>query len=242
MASQPERSAAARRAIVAAAIEVLGSEGHRALTNARLQQVSGLSRGLAGYHFESRQGLLEAVVSSIRDDFVTDLVTAPAAGSMPGLQATVYLADTYLAELARDPRRNLAILVLTVASIRELPGLQPAIGQLNDSLRQGVADLLARGVTDRSVRPGIDIPSAATAIVGILRGATLQWLADPGGVDLDAARRETTTILTRCYAAIPAEQPMRLDRVHGRNRELADHCLRLRLGPAGRPDQGPERR
>jgi AcrR family transcriptional regulator len=205
VASQPERTAAARRAIVAAAIEVLGAEGHRALTNARLQEVSGLSRGLAGYHFGSRQGLLEAVVGSIRDDFVADLVTSPAAGSMPGLQATVHLADTYLTELARDPRRNLASLELTVASIRELPGLQPAIAQLNDDLRRGVADLLARGVTDASVRAGTDIPAAATAIVGMLRGATLQWLADPGGVDLDAARREITTILTSCYAAVPAE-------------------------------------
>lgn len=207
MASQPERTAAARQAIVAAAIEVLGSQGHRALTNARLQEVSGLSRGLVGYHFGSRQGLLDAVVGSIRDDFVTDLVTSPEAGSKPGLQATVHLADTYLTELARDPRRNLAILVLTAASIRELPGLQPAIGQLNDSLRRGVAGLLARGVVDGSVRPSTDIPAAATAIVGILRGATLQWLADPGGVDLDAARQEITTILTRCYAAVPAETP-----------------------------------
>ena len=67
MATQPERTAAARQAIIAAAIEVLGTEGHRALTNARLQEVSGLSRGLVGYHFGARQGLLEAVVGSIRD-------------------------------------------------------------------------------------------------------------------------------------------------------------------------------
>ena len=206
MATQPERTAAARQAIVTAAIEVLGTEGHRALTNVRLQEVSGLSRGLVGYHFGARQGLLEAVVGSIRDDFITDLVTSPEARSAPGLQATVQLADTYLAELARDPRRNLAIMVLTVASIREIPELQPAIRQLNDGLRRGVADLLGRGLADGSVRPGTDIPAAATAIVAMLRGATLQWLADPGGIDLDAARREITAILSRRYAA-PRPRP-----------------------------------
>lgn len=201
MASQPERTATARRAIVAAAIEVLGSEGERALTNARLQEVSGLSRGLVGYHFGSRQGLLEAVVGSIRDDFVADLVKSPEAGSMPGLQAAVNLAGTYLTELERDPLRNLAILVLTIASIRERPELQPAIGQLNDDLRRGVADLLTRGIADRSVRPRTDVPAAAMTIVGMLRGVTLQWLADPRGVDLDAGRREIATVLTRCYAS-----------------------------------------
>jgi AcrR family transcriptional regulator len=207
VASQPERTAAARRAIVAAAIEVLGAEGHRALTNARLQEVSGLSRGLVGYHFGARQGLLEAVIDSIRNDFVADLVTSPEARSMPGLQATVHLAGTYLAELARDPRRNLAILVLTVASIRELPELQPTVGQLNDGLRRGVADLLRRGIADGSVRPGTDIPAAATAIVAMLRGAAIQWLADPGGTDLDAARQEITAILSRCYAALSPGRP-----------------------------------
>jgi AcrR family transcriptional regulator len=209
--TQPERTAAARRAILAAAIEVLGTEGHRALTNARLQDVSGLSRGLVGYHFGARHGLLEAVVSSIRDDFVTDLVTSHEARSMPGLQATVHLADTYLAELARDPRRNLAILVLTVASIREMPELQPAISQLNDGLRGGVADLLGRGIADGSVRPGTDIPAAATATVAMLRGTTIQWLADPGGTDLDAARQEITALLSRCYAALPPDNPQEAD-------------------------------
>jgi AcrR family transcriptional regulator len=163
--------------------------------------VSGLSRGLAGYHFGSRPGLLEAVVGSIRDDIVADLVTSPEADSMPGLQAVVHLVDTYLNELARDPRRNLAVLALAVASIRELPDLKPAIGELNDALRRGVADLLARGVGDGSVRAGTDIPAAAMVIVGMLRGVTLQWLADPDGVDLTAARHEITTVLTRGYAA-----------------------------------------
>src|SRR4051794_8377362 len=65
-------------------------------TMPKRQEVSGLSRGLVSYHFGSRQGLLEAVVGSIRDDFVTDLVTSPEAASMPGLQATVHLAGTYL--------------------------------------------------------------------------------------------------------------------------------------------------
>ena len=207
MATQPERTAVARQAIIAAAIEVLGTEGHRALTNARLQEVSGLSRGLVGYHFGARQGLLEAVVGSIRDDFVTDLVTSREARSVPGLQATVHLVGTYLAELARDPRRNLAILVLTVASIREMPELQPAISQLNDGLRRGVADLLGRGIADGSVRPGTDISATATAIVAMLRGATIQWLADPGGIDLDAARQEITAILSRYYAAPRPDNP-----------------------------------
>src|SRR5207237_2783 len=112
--------------------------------------------------------------------FVTDLVASPEARSMPGLQATVHLAGTYLAELARDPRRNLAILVLTVASIREMPELQPAISQLNDGLRRGVADLLGRGIADGSGRPGTDISAAATAIVALLPAATPHGLAGPG--------------------------------------------------------------
>ncbi len=201
MATQSERTAAARAAIVAAAIEVLGSEGQRSLTNERLQEVSGHSRGLVGYHFGSRQKLLEAVVDSIRDDFVADLVQSPEVGSMPGLQATVRLVDTYLRELIRDPRRNLAILVLTVASIREMPNLQPAIRRLDDGLRRGVGDLLARGIEDGSIRADTEPAAAAVTIVAMLRGATVQWLADPDGLNIDVARREMVAVVTCCYAS-----------------------------------------
>jgi len=41
----------------------------------------------------------------------------------------------------------------------------------------------------------------------MLRGATIQWLADPGGIDLDAARQEITAILSRYYAAPRPDNP-----------------------------------
>lgn len=194
---------------MAAAVEVLGSEGHRALTNGRLQEVSGLSRGLVGYHFKSRLGLLQAVVDSIRDDFVRDLVHSPHVALLPGLQATVHLVDTYLRELARDPRRNLAALVLTVASVRELPELQQAIGQLNESLRRGVADLLRRGQGDRTVRNEIDVDAAAAVVVAMLRGVTLQWLADSSGFNLAAARDEIAALVDVGYGSLGQETTAR---------------------------------
>ncbi|MGH3320723.1 MAG: TetR/AcrR family transcriptional regulator [Streptosporangiaceae bacterium] len=201
MVTQTERTAAAREAIIAAAIAVLGSEGHRALTNTRLQEVSGHSRGLVSYHFGSRQGLLEAVIGSIRDDFLTDLVQPPDGESMSGVRATVQLIDTYLRELRRDPRRNLATLALTVASLRELPQLQQAIRELNDDLRAGVRDLLTRGIEDRTVRPDADTTAAAGVVIAMLRGATIQWLADPDAFDIDTARQELSTVITRSYGS-----------------------------------------
>jgi hypothetical protein len=71
---------------------------------------------------------LEAVAGSIRDDSVAELVTLPEADSMPGMQAVLHLVDTYLTELARDLRRNLAVLALSVASIRELPATWMRLG------------------------------------------------------------------------------------------------------------------
>ncbi len=204
MTTQPERTAAARAAIVAAAIDVLGSEGHRALTNTRLQEASGHSRGLVGYHFGSREKLLEAVVDSIRDDFIADLVRSPQVESLAGLQATVRLVDTYLRELVRDPRRNLATLVLTVASIREMPNLQTSIRRLNDGLRRGVGDLLARGLEDGSIRADTELAAAAVTIVSMLRGTTIQWLAVPDVVGVEVARREITNAIHRCYASRPS--------------------------------------
>ncbi len=50
------------------------------------------------------------------------------------------------------------------------------------------------------IRADTDVPAAAFSIVAMLRGATLQWLADPTGIDMETVRREYQTALFHRYA------------------------------------------
>lgn len=199
MATYQERSTASREKIVTAAIDLLAGGGFAALTNDRLSEATGLSRGLVNYQFRTRHLLYEAVVTSVRTDFLTDLVHSDTAAARTGRDAILHLVDTYLSELVRDPRRNTIALMLTIASLNERPELQDAVRDLTVALRDGIQGLLKRGQDDESISDSIDTTAASTIIVAILRGITIQWLADPDHVELATARREATAIIRIAY-------------------------------------------
>ena len=64
MPTQQERTEASRRTIIAAALQIIGDGGYRALTPTHVEEATGTSRGLVGYHFVSKQGLTESSAST----------------------------------------------------------------------------------------------------------------------------------------------------------------------------------
>ncbi|WP_146778769.1 TetR/AcrR family transcriptional regulator [Actinomadura craniellae] len=199
-ATQEERTEASRRRIIEAALKVLAEEGYRNMTVARIQEVAGLSRGLVGYHFGSKQGLLEALIDSIRQDYADEVVKELDAGDPAGLDAILEMIDSYLTRLGGRPNRNTVLLVLMVESISELPELRTAVQSLNAVLRRRFGGWLTRGVEDGTVRPDVDPAVEAGLLQGLIRGITLQWLVDPDGFDLVAARRGALAMVRRSLA------------------------------------------
>jgi hypothetical protein len=74
------------------------------------------------------------------------------------------------------------------------------------------------GIAGRSIDPRTDIPAAVAAVVAMLCGATLQWLADPHGTGLDAAARRSPRSSPAATPAIPAGN------AHGDNTIDRDHA------------------
>lgn len=99
-----QRGRATRQRIGDAALRVLGTEGVRALTHARVDTVAGLPRGSTSNHHRSRAALLEAAVARLvdREQAVWEEVTAsaaPAAGLAEGVTAWLQRAVTTDREL-----------------------------------------------------------------------------------------------------------------------------------------------
>lgn len=200
MLSQEERTRKSRRAIVDAALRIIGEEGYRAMTTTRIEEVSGVSRGLVGYHFGSMRGLTEAVILHVQDLFVEDVIAPQAANRSTGIDGVLGLIRGYLGRLGEDPRPARAMLILIVESFASQPDLRDAVRALNEGLRNSLRDELLRGQQDGSVRRDVDPTVESVVLVGILRGITVQWLADPGGVDLGQATDRAIAIATQTYA------------------------------------------
>ncbi len=200
MLSQEERTRKSRRAIVDAALGIIGEEGYRAMTTTRIEEVAGVSRGLVGYHFGSMRGLTEAVVRRVGDRFVEDVIAPQVEHRSTGIAGILGLIRGYFGGLGRDPRPARAMLILIVESFASQPELRDAVRGLNEGLRDSLRDQLLRGQRDGSVRRDVDPTVESVVLVGILRGITVQWLADPDGVDLGRAADRAVAIATHTYA------------------------------------------
>lgn len=182
-ATQDERSEAARRTLVAAAIEILADEGYRRLTFTRIQEVAGLSRGLVNYHFGSKVALVEGVIATIREQYHDQAQHDP---RRTGHDEVRGMVATYLERFTADPRPAKVMLVLGTDSIGEPGPVTAAVRETYQSFRDDLREYMVRGLADGSIRPGIDPGAHAIVIEAFLRGIVLQYLVDPTHVDLES--------------------------------------------------------
>lgn len=203
VATQQERSRAARRTIVDAALAIISDEGYGAMTMARIEAAAGSSRGLVNYHFGSKQGLTEAVIDQVKAGYVTNVVHAAGPIGETGLGGTQRVMRDYLAHLGVDARPNRVMLILIVESLAAQPVLQAPVRDLNALLRDSLAEQLRRGEHDGSVPAELATAHQAATLAGTLRGIALQWLADPAGVDLPAVSAAAVTALARACSPTP---------------------------------------
>lgn len=203
MATQEQRTRAARRALVDAALQVIGDEGYAAMTMSRIAQAGGSSRGLVGYHFKSKEGLMEAVIDQVKASYVANVVEGPGAPAVDGLSGTQRVMRDYLGHLGANPQPNRVMLILIVESLAAQPALRGAVRDLNTLLRDSLAGQLLRGGRDHSVPAELATEAQAAVLAGTLRGIALQWLADPAGVDLSAAAEAAGLALQRACTGAP---------------------------------------
>jgi AcrR family transcriptional regulator len=191
--TQEERTDAARRALIGAAMTILADEGYRRLTFSRIGEVAGVSRGLVAYHFGSKTALVEVVIESIRQHYHSARPDVE-----DGHKAVRGMAETYLERFRSDPRPAKVMLVLGTDSIGEQGPITTAVRETYQSFRDDLRRYIELGVKDGSIRSGVDPAAHATVIEAVLRGVVLQYLVDPDHVDLEtvsAAALETVDTL-----------------------------------------------
>ncbi|MDI5975637.1 TetR/AcrR family transcriptional regulator [Amycolatopsis magusensis] len=111
------------------------------------------------------------------------------------LRALVALADAYLATIGGGSDAVRAFLVMWGASFPEETALRLVFAANDARFRRSVEELVRLGQLNGNLDPGADPAGTATVVVGLLRGISAQYTVDPGGVDLDAARRTTARFL-----------------------------------------------
>jgi AcrR family transcriptional regulator len=179
--SQAERSDQAIAALRATALEMLLEGGVAALNLSELGERAGYSRGIAHYHFGSKDALLVDLLESLTDSGRSAFEHLDA-GGLDGLLQFI----NGLAELAiEDPKKSLAsVLLLNEASASDSDKLKKVAVNYNNAVREAFERLL--GSDPKIEVPGVSTPQLAMLVLSGIRGLHHQWLAEREAFDVVA--------------------------------------------------------
>jgi DNA-binding transcriptional regulator YbjK len=134
--------ATTRERALAAAVRLVGEQGVRALTHARVDAEAGLPKGSTSNWFRTRDALVEGVVVSIAEAERADLTAAmsPASSVDDVIDVLCLLVEDLTGRHAVRTRARYALLLETTAT----PVHQPSIRAQRSQFEQWLSDLLAR--------------------------------------------------------------------------------------------------
>ncbi len=178
-----ERKAIARRKILKAAQKLFSKYGYRDTTLNQIGKEAGYTGSLVGQRFDSKEGLLKALVEDIARRFVDEQLY-PLAESESGEDSIRNYVDVYLQEVTRRGSQLHTLYVIMGESLSAVPEIRPQIAELNRSVRGRMADRIERGIALGEFRSDIDADISSYMIVGLMRGLTMEILADRRSIDV----------------------------------------------------------
>ncbi len=180
-----ERSPAAQERhdeILGIAMETFAARGYGKASLAEIADRAGLTQAGVLHYFHSKANLLTEVLD-LRD--ATDI--ADLGPERPrGLAFLRHLVDT----ARRNAEREGIIRLYAVLSAESVTDDHPAQSYFRNryaGLRDLVAEALTEACAQGETSEELDVRGAAGAIVAVMDGLQVQWLLDPGAVDMAAS-------------------------------------------------------
>ena len=186
-----------REAILVAAAQVISRSGVRGLRVEEVASEAGVSPPLLYYHFASRQGLIRAALERASDK-APSAALRDETSARSGYEA---VEAAMLAELDDDRtvRDNAIVWGEVSASAVFEPELREDVKRVTETWSSTVAEAIARGVEDGSIRAGIDPEQAAEVLITLVDGLCNRWLA--GAMARERARDLLVATLRETLAA-----------------------------------------
>lgn len=168
-----------REQLLDAARRLLVERGSARITARDLVAESGTNLGSIGYHFGSKDALVNAAIAASFDEWaeqLADLVMAD-----PDATPIQRAMATWLTALESLPSRQpiLQAFVDCVAQAQRVPELRAQLAEHYNKARSRVAELVAVSLADETPADDPRCRAIATFLIAVIDGLTLQWLIDP---------------------------------------------------------------
>lgn len=182
-----------RRQLIEAAVRVAEREGVAATTTRRIADEAGARLATVHYCFESKQKLLEEVLTSI----ITELVEAAQADLRSGVDARTLLHQGMQAMwviVEKEPGKQQVTYELTNYALRQ-PGMETFARWQYETSYAACAMHLGKVASAAGITWSLPVPVLARMLMAVIDGVVLGWLVDRDSVAATAALDGLTELL-----------------------------------------------
>ena len=197
--TQAERRSESEDALLAAAAELVAERGLAGASLANIGERAGTSRGLPTHHFGSKDALVERLAKRAQDRIQEALEQATGAArpdELTAVQSICRMVDVYLERFEHPTPEERALLVLWGSTFPS----SASVAIMHEADRrsyEGIADLVADGHRDGSIRADLDPEATAVVILGTMRGTAALLITHQETADVRRVRENCQRFVAR---------------------------------------------
>ncbi len=185
-------------ALIASAIRLFAQQGYERTTAAEIGINAGFNRNMVRDRYGSKEALLQSVFETFAG-LLLPAVRRDRGGS--GLDRVVSQLDDLLHAVEREPETMRAMIVLTFETPAALQSFAGWFDRLIADYEDELAEHLAAGKADGSVRSDIDPGREAEVFVSYAIGLCFRWALRRGNYDFPAEIKAwRARLVERCAA------------------------------------------
>lgn len=195
-----------RDRLLVAALTCLQDKGYAHTTARDLVAASGTNLRSIGYHFGSKEALLDEALGEcfrIWTARVEEAVFQSPAGAVGGLRDQLQAALVALIDSFEELRPQVIACVEAIAPATRSETLRAKLAAGYAEARRAGAEMVTRACTQMGITPPDELQALTSLLIAISDGLMLQWLADPDAA-LDA--RQTMNALALLTPFLTDEQ------------------------------------
>jgi AcrR family transcriptional regulator len=173
----PQRSN--REQLLRGAVTCLHEKGYARTTARDIAAASGANLASIGYHFGSKENLMNEAVAHTCEEW-TEAIGA-ATFSEPDVPPLERVARSWQAMIGafEERRTELVSFVEAMAQAERSDELRERMAALYRRLRDAVAEMVRNSLGDQAELSGADARVVASYLIAVCDGLVLQWLLDP---------------------------------------------------------------
>jgi AcrR family transcriptional regulator len=203
--TQAERRSRSEEALLDAAAELIAERGVDGASLASIGGRAGVSRGLPTHHFGTKDALVARLAQRAQERIASATVSTLEKQSRrveesSGLEVVHQTVDSYLELFEHPAPDQRALLVMwgsTFSSSSSVEGMIEAERRSYD----GLAEVIASGQRDGSIRTDSDPVASAVLLLGMMRGIAALLLTDSDITDMRRVRRTCADWISSSLAA-----------------------------------------